>query len=98
MAERDENVNYPTKNWLTTLILCWFLGFLGLHHFYAGKIGSGALLCYCSIVSGLILSLNAYLGLASFVIVGGVVVYEFALIALKKFKDCYGREIVNDKI
>jgi len=29
------------KNWLVTLLLCLFLGGLGVHRFYAGKIGTG---------------------------------------------------------
>jgi TM2 domain-containing membrane protein YozV len=29
------------KSWTTTLILCLFLGTLGVHRFYVGKIGSG---------------------------------------------------------
>lgn len=32
------------KNWLTSLLLCIFLGFLGVHRFYAGKIGTGILM------------------------------------------------------
>lgn len=29
------------KNWLVTLLLCFFLGGIGAHRFYAGKIGTG---------------------------------------------------------
>ena len=29
------------KDWLVTLLLCLFLGGLGVHRFYTGKIGSG---------------------------------------------------------
>ena len=29
------------KDWLVTLLLCIFLGVIGVHRFYAGKIGTG---------------------------------------------------------
>jgi TM2 domain-containing membrane protein YozV len=31
----------PQKNWLTTVLLCQFLGTLGIHRFYTGRIVSG---------------------------------------------------------
>ena len=31
------------KDWLTTFLLCLFLGEFGIHHFYVGKIGLGVL-------------------------------------------------------
>jgi TM2 domain-containing membrane protein YozV len=94
----NEEVKVPEKNWLTTLLLCWFLGFLGIHRMYAGRIGSGFLLLYWTLVSALVTYLNVYLGIACFVAVGAVVVNDFVIIAMKKFKDCYGREISVEKI
>lgn len=99
--ENKEEVNESkkhSKNWLTTLILCWFLGFAGVHRMYAGKIGSGFLMAYGTVVAACILSLNLYLGLVAFVVVGGFVVNDFLRIATKTFKDCYGEYIVEDKI
>ena len=29
------------RDWLTTFLLCWFLGWLGVHSFYAKKTGIG---------------------------------------------------------
>ena len=71
-GKNSENVKIPTKNWLTTLLLCWFLGFLGIHRLYAGKIGSGFLLLYWTVVAALVTNLNVYLGLACFVGVGAL--------------------------
>ena len=32
------------KGFVPTLLLCFFLGFLGVHRFYVGKIGTGILM------------------------------------------------------
>lgn len=33
--------NGEQKSWMTTLLLCVFVGVLGVHRFYVGKTGSG---------------------------------------------------------
>ena len=35
--------SHPQKSWLVALLLCLFLGLLGVHRFYTGKIGTGIL-------------------------------------------------------
>ncbi|MDF2699766.1 MAG: hypothetical protein K0Q49_1322 [Haloplasmataceae bacterium] len=37
------NKSKSDKSWLVTLLLAIFLGYVGIHRFYAGKIGTGIL-------------------------------------------------------
>lgn len=34
------DLNKSSKDWLTTLLLCFFLGGLGIHRFYTGHMGT----------------------------------------------------------
>jgi TM2 domain-containing membrane protein YozV len=37
------NPSAGQKSWIVALLLCFFLGFLGIHRFYVGKVGTGIL-------------------------------------------------------
>ena len=95
---QNSGIKGNKKSRLTALILCWFLGFFGVHRMYTGKIGSGFLMLYGTIASACVLVLNIYLGLICFTVVGGFVVNDFLRIATKTFKDCYGDYIEEDNV
>ena len=40
---KEGKVMQSDKNWLATLLLCLFLGGIGVHRFYVGKVGTGIL-------------------------------------------------------
>ncbi len=96
--ELEDGVEVSTKNRFTTLILCWFLGFFGVHRLYAGKLGSGFLMLYGTIVSCLMLALNVQIGLMCFIAMTALVVNDFIVISFKQFSDCYGKCICDDKV
>ena len=94
----ENNENVSTKNRFTTLMLCWFLGFLGVHRLYAGKIGSGFLMAYGTLVTILLLLVNVPIGLMSLIAMIGLIANDFVVIAFGQFSDCYGKCICDDTV
>jgi len=43
VRKEAQNNMKSEKDWLMTLLLCWFLGYFGVHRFFVGKIGTGIL-------------------------------------------------------
>lgn len=87
-----------TKNRFTALMLCWFLGFFGVHRLYAGKIGSGFLMLYGTVVSLLLLGVCLPVGLMCLVTMLAFVANDFVVIAFGQFIDCYGKQLTRDDI
>jgi TM2 domain-containing membrane protein YozV len=48
------NTNASDQNWVVTLLLCIFLGVLGVHRFYVGKVGTGILMLLTGGVFGIL--------------------------------------------
>ncbi len=44
MKKVNKKVNKNKKNKITAILLCFFLGGMGFHRFYLGKIGTGLLM------------------------------------------------------
>lgn len=87
-----------TKNRFTALMLCWFLGFFGVHRLYAGKIGSGFLMLYGTIVSFLCLYLCRPIGYMCLITMLALVANDFVFLAFGQFKDVYGKEMSSDAL
>ena len=96
--DNKEELNVSTKNRFTALMLCWFLGFFGVHRLYAGKLGSGFLMLYGTIVSTLVLIVCAPIGYMCFITMLALVANDFAVIAFGQFKDCYGKQMSSDDL
>ena len=72
------------KSWLITLLLCIFVGCLGIHRFYIRKIGTG--------ISQLILTLTFY----GIIISGIWAIMDLVLIVIDKMVTKDGKPLVKN--
>ena len=99
MEENNENVeNVSSKNRMTALMLCWFLGLFGVHRLYAGKLGSGFLFLYGTVCTLLLFGVCAPIAGMCLITMVALVANDFAFLAFGQFKDVYGKLICSDKI
>lgn len=93
-----DEINVSTKNRMTALMLCWFLGLFGVHRLYAGKLGSGFLFLYGTVVALLLLGVCFPIGMMTLITMVALVANDFVFLAFGQFKDCYGKTICSDKL
>lgn len=98
MENKEDNSNVSTKNRFTAMMLCWFLGFFGVHRLYAGKIGSGFLMMYGTIVSLIATLACPPIGGMCLITMLAFVLNDLAVLAFGQFKDCYGKFMSSDEL
>lgn len=86
--------NASSRNYVVAILLAFFLGGLGAHRFYAGKIGSGIAQLVLTIIGWI----TAIFVIGFFIIfaVGIWVLIDFIMIILGKFEDGDGNLITNN--
>ncbi len=69
-----------SKDFSTTIILCYFLGIFGVHRFYSGKIGTGIVMLLLTFFTG----------------IGGIIwaIIDFISLAKGNFQDKEGNPVV----
>ena len=81
------------KNWIAAVLLCFFLGTLGVHRFYVGKTGSGIAQLVLTIVGWI--TAVIVIGFIPLAIVGVWALVDFIMILVGKFKDVEGNLVKN---
>ncbi len=81
------------KSRLARALVCWFFGWLGIHRFMVGKVGTGIAILLINILS--IISLPFTFGLGIIFIVTPWVLIDFIAILTGNFKDKDGCKITS---
>lgn len=89
LHQTANDMHIPYKSKAVAIILCLFLGGLGLHRIYIGKTGSGL-----AMLTATVLSFITGLFFIVWIIVGIIVFVDIIRIASNGFTDSYGRDLV----
>jgi TM2 domain-containing membrane protein YozV len=81
------------KQKVTAALLAFFLGTIGVHRFYTGKVGTGIAMAVLTVIGWItsIFVVGYFLVMAT----GIWALIDFIMILMGKFTDKYGRPIVN---
>jgi TM2 domain-containing membrane protein YozV len=93
-ARTNNNEVVSEKSRLAAALLAWFLGTLGLHRLYIGKIGSGLAI----LILGIVVWATTWvwgLGFIFITVVGIWVFIDFLLILFGGMKDGQGKPLKN---
>lgn len=75
------------KNWMVALLLCFFLGCLGAHRFYVGKIGTAITILLINLLIGWLL--------VPLIFTSIWVLIDFIMICTNSFKTIDGKTLVK---
>ncbi|WP_273718539.1 MULTISPECIES: TM2 domain-containing protein [Bartonella] len=78
------------KSRLAIALVCWFFGWLGIHRFMAGKVGTGIVMLLISL-----LSIPFTMGIGILLITGPWSFIDFIVILSGYFRDENGDKIIN---
>lgn len=79
------------KSKVAAALLAFFLGMLGIHRFYLGRIGSGAVMLICTVLGWLTAGIIIGFGLIAIVAIWDVI--DFIRILCNSLVDAQGRKL-----
>lgn len=92
----DQNESAKSKG--VAAVLCFFLGWLGIHRFYAGKVGTGILMivlnisAWIGVLAGSLIFMP-FIGFVPEAILVLWIIIDFIMILCGNFKDGNGKPI-----
>ena len=97
-VRQNQNSNEKSqKSWGTSLLLCIFLGMLGIHRFYAGKIISAIVILITTLFIFIVLPIITLgIGIIFWFIPLLIELIDIIIIVTGKLKDSEGKYITKD--